>query len=256
MNDASRPQILARPSARAATILLALALAGCGTMRRGTPAVTAAPPAQDRSAARAMAEIRDAIAALNRGDPVAARRTLISSLRRQPGDATARRLLGEIDTDPRTLLGAENYSYTLRPGENLSSVAQSALGDPLLFYALARYNNIAVPTSVVPGQVILVPGHRRPPPPPPPAPSPAPARPRPAPPRPTVAAPPRAAPRATNPALAARLRAQGLGAMNAGQINRAVGLLRQALSLDPDNAVIRNDLSRALRIQSTVQGHH
>jgi Flp pilus assembly protein TadD len=41
--------------------------------------------------------------------------------------------------------------------------------------------------------------------------------------------------------------------MNAGQINRAVALLRQAASLDPDSVVIRNDLGRALRIQSTVR---
>jgi Flp pilus assembly protein TadD len=41
--------------------------------------------------------------------------------------------------------------------------------------------------------------------------------------------------------------------MNGGQINRAVALLRQAQSLDPNSGVIRNDLARALRIQSTVR---
>ena len=116
----------------------------------------------------------------------------------------------------------------------------------MLFYALARYNNIAVPTSVVPGQTILVPG--------------APSRAAGAAPRAAAlrsAAPgaragqgrrraPRPAPRG-NPAQAARLRGQGLAALNAGSVDRAVALLRQALALDPGNAAIRNDLNRALR---------
>jgi len=233
--------------------LLAFALAGCGTVQHGAPVAT---PSQNAPAATGatMDRLREAIADLYRGDGQAARRKLMALLHRQPGDATARRLLNTIDTDPHVLLGAENYSYTLREGETLSVIAQRALGDPMLFYALARYNNIAVPTAVTPGQVILIPGHRpAPPPPPPQRPTPRPT-PRPAPPTPGPAAqPPRPAPRATNPALAARLRGQGLAAMNAGQINRAVGLLRQALAADPDNEVIRNDLGRALRIQNTVR---
>jgi hypothetical protein len=227
---------------------LGLALAGCGTVQRGAVTPAAGAPAQENWSGRE--RIRDAIAHLNRGDAPAARRELNAVLRRQPADNVARDLLAQIDTDPRNLLGAENYSYTLREGETLSTIAQRALGNPLRFYALARYNNIAVPTSVVPGQTILVPGRR-------PVPRPV-ARPEPraAPARPTAppaAAPARPAPRAGNPAQAARLRGQGLAALNAGAINRAVALLRQALSLDPGSAVIRNDLNRALRIQGTVR---
>jgi hypothetical protein len=244
--------------ARGGIALLALALAGCGTVQRG-PHVAAPSQSRNEPNARTTERLREAIADLYRGDGPAARRKLTALLRRQPGDPTARRLLSEIDTDPRVLLGAESYSYTMREGETLSSIAQRALGDPMLFYALARYNNIAVPSSVVAGQVILIPGHRPAPPAPPPPPQQAPPpRPTPRPtPRPAQPAPGPAVqapqPRATNPALAARLRGQGLAAMNGGQINRAVALLRQALSLDPDSAVIRNDLGRALRIQSTVR---
>jgi hypothetical protein len=224
---------------------LSLSLAACGTTRRG-PAVPA--PA---SAAASQDSWRDAIAHLNRGDAASARRVLTAALQRDRRDNIAQMLLRQIDTDPRQLLGAENYSYTLREGETLSTVAQRALGDPMLFYALARYNNIAVPTSVVPGQTILVPG-RRPVPPPPRREPPRSAPPRAAP-EPGRAAPaPRPAPRG-NPAQAARLRGQGLAALNAGSVDRAVALLRQALAQDPNNAAIRNDLNRALRVQSTVR---
>jgi tetratricopeptide (TPR) repeat protein len=227
--------------------VIALALAGCAARRAVAPVSGAAPPEQGNWSGRE--RVRDAIAHLNRGDAPAARRLLMSLLRRQPDDAVARQLLAQIDTDPRQLLGQESYSYTLREGETLSTIAQRALGNPMMFYALARYNNIAVPTSVVPGQTILVPGRRPAPLPPPRAePRQAPARPAPE----TAAPAPRPVQRG-NPALAARLRGQGLAALNAGLINRAVALLRQALALDPGNALIRSDLNRALRIQSTVR---
>jgi hypothetical protein len=249
MND-HRQLLSSNPARSAAIVLLALALAGCGTMRRGgvTPPSGQAP--QEDGNWRGRDRIRDVIAALNRGDAASARRGLTAVLRRQPNDGVARQLLEQIDRDPRELLGAENYSYTLREGETLPTVAQRALGNPMMFYALARYNNIAVPSSVGPGQTILIPG-RRPAPPQQPRPEP-----RPAPPRPGPATPaPTPAPvlPATNPALAARLRGQGLAAMNAGAIDRAVALLRRAASLDPANALIRNDLNRALRIQGTLR---
>lgn len=228
--------------------LLAMGLAGCGTPQRPgiAPPSSAAP--QEDSNWRGRQEVGQAIALLNRGEAAAARVKLMEVLRGQPGDDVARQLLRQIDTDPRELLGRENYSYTLREGETLSTVAQRALGNPMLFYALARYNNIAVPESARAGQTILVPGRRRAPP-PRAEPRPTPTRPAP----PPEATTPRPAPRAGNPAQAARLRAQGLAAMNGGQINRAVALLRQALALDPGNGVIRNDLDRALRVQSTLR---
>jgi hypothetical protein len=246
----SRRSGLSRPLVAA---VLGLALAGCGTTRGGTGGLSGAAPAQSGQWA---GQVRDVIADLNRGDATAARRKLTAILRRRSDNGVARELLAQIDTDPRALLGTQSYSYTLRPGETLSTVAGRALGNPMLFYALARYNNIAVPSSVVPGQAIQVPG-RRPAPPPPraqPRPEPrAPARsPRATPPQVLAPAPRPAAPRA-NPAQAARLRAQGLAALNAGSVDRAVALLRQAAALDPGNAAIRSDLGRAQRIQSTVR---
>lgn len=235
---------------------IGLALAGCGTVQRGG---VGTPSTELPRSGNWPQRLRDVIADLNRGDATAARRKLTQMLRRQPGDGVARQLLAQIDTDPQTLLGRESYSYTLRPGETLSTVAQRALGNPMLFYALARYNNIAVPSSVTPGQTIQVPGRR-------PAAS-APARPDPRPqtrpprtatpstatPPPTRAPAPRPAAPRGNPAQAARLRAQGLAALNTGAADRAVALLSQALALDPGNSAISNDLGRARRVQSTLR---
>jgi hypothetical protein len=88
-------------------------------------------------------------------------------------------------------------------------------------------------------------------------PAPAPARPRAAPAPAAKAAPappaPAATPRTADPRRAAQLRSAGLTALNKGQIGTAVGLLNQALRLDPGNALIKRDLDRARRLQATVK---
>lgn len=224
-----------------------LALAGCNSTPGARPEAPSAPASGEW---RGREGVQEAIALLNRGEADPARRRLMSVLRRDPADGIARQLISQIDGDPRQILGAQSYSYTMREGETLSTIAQRAFGNPMMFYLLARYNNIAVPQSVTPGQVIQIPGRR----PSPPAERRPQQRPAPAPPRPqaTRPAPEPAAP-AANPALAARLRAQGLSALNGGAVDRSVSLLRQALAAQPENAAIRGDLARALRVQRTLQ---
>jgi hypothetical protein len=239
--------------ARLAALMLALVLAACSTTRQAAPSAPSAPPPSVAAGWQGREGVQAAIAELNEGNAAAARARLMTVLNAQPGDTVARQLIEQIDDDPRRMLGAENYRYTLREGETLSMVAQRALGNPLLFYALARYNNIAVPNSVQAGQTILVPG-RRPTQPArratPPRQAPAQAAPQEPQPAPVPAQP------ARDPARSARLRGQGLAALNAGEIDRAVSLLRQAVAADPENAAARGDLARALRIQSTVRARH
>jgi hypothetical protein len=236
----------------------ALSLAGCGASG-SRPAAPAATPAAHNEGWRGRDAVKDAIAALGAGKAVEARATLITALKRQPGDSVARKLLSEIDTDPKVLLGATSFAYVVRSGDSFSLLAERFLGDPLMFYALARYNRLTIPADPAVGQTILIPGVR-----------PAPVRTEPVRTEPERNEPPRAAPparkpgpaaakpapkpegKAANPALASRLRASGLAAMNAGAIDRAVALLRQASAADPANGVIRNDLARALRVQATV----
>ena len=190
----------------------------------------------------------------------------------QPTSTEATTLLNEIDADPQVLLGAQNTSYTIQPGETLVTLADRFLGDSNLFYALARYNNIDVPNDAAPGQAILIPTtrhehgehadrperadhpahaeHRDTPPvlrrreePPPEH-----ARPSPA----LAPEPQPASPPAHDPARANALRSQALVEMNKGAIDRAVSLLREASHLDPESGPISADLARALRIQGAT----
>lgn len=187
-------------------------------------------------------------------------------LKEQPANMEAQTFLNEIDIDPKTLLGAENFSYTVQPGETLTTLADRFLGDSNLFYALARYNNIDTPNDVAPGLQLLIPstsravpvdhGDRVP-------------RPEhgphgerhegepalrkreetPAGAKKAPAEPPPAAAPAHDAARANTLRSEALVAMNKGSIDRAVALLRQAAALDPESQPISADLARALRIQ-------
>jgi hypothetical protein len=176
--------------------------------------------------------INRALELLGRGEPLPARTELTLVLAEQPTNATAKRLLQQIDTDPKVLLGQKSYPYKVRPGETLSELANRFLGDPLLFYALARYNGIYRPDETEVGRTLLIPG------------------------APKKVAPQVAARPATpgaDPARAVGLRRTALEAMNKGSIDQAVALLQQAAPLDPENKLIRADLERALRIQQSVR---
>lgn len=236
-----------------AVALLALGLGGCSA-GGGKGLGSAGSQAPQASTDAVLAQTKEALALLNQGQADKARKKLLQALKVRPGDMLAQDLLKQIDTDPKVLLGSESYSYTVKDGETMSDLAQRFLGDPMKSYALARYNGLSSPGAVKTGDVLQIPGRRRltlpiakkPVPPPAPAKKPAVTAAKPAPDKPT--------PAAGGAARAAKLRGQGLAAMNAGAINRAVALLRQALSFDPDSALIKGDLARALRIQSTLQG--
>lgn len=108
---------------------------------------------------------------LDQGQEDKARTELKCLLAEDPGSANAQLLLRHIESDVADLFGKDfrPYPYTLRPNETLSMVAQRVYGNPLHFYALARYNGIKVPRQVSAGQTIRVPS-RKPLPPPPPSP--------------------------------------------------------------------------------------
>lgn len=235
-------------SARAAVALtaLALALSACQTAKPpSTPVVVAQPPAPLAPVATPglppRERLRKAIDLLGSGQRAQARAEVVQLLVDQPGSKPGRKLLDQIDKDPRVLLGERNYPYKVRPGETMSVLADRFLGDPILFYGLARYNNIDAPAQMVAGQTLLIPGVPKKAPPPRPAAKPA-------------EAAPAVAGAGRNPARANQLRGMALEDMNRGAIDRAVARLRLALTFDPDSLPIKRELERALRIHAAVRG--
>lgn len=227
-------------------VLLTLTLAACAQTPKGGPATTATPAARGAAIPAAPVatpglSVRErqsrAIELLGTGQGVLARPELLAILAEQPGNAVARKLLDQIDRDPRELLGEKHYVYKVRPGDSMSSLADRLLGDSLMFYGLARYNHIVDPSQMSVGQTLLIPGSPR----------------KLAPAKPAAAAATVAPASQRNPVRAGQLRGQALEQMNRGAINKAVGLLRQALALDPGNPVIQRDLDRAVRIQANVR---
>jgi tetratricopeptide (TPR) repeat protein len=66
-------------------------------------------------------------------------------------------LLNQIRTPVAELYPAENFTVQIAPGETLSSLAGTYLGNVLGFYGLARYNEIENPSQVSVGQSIRIP---------------------------------------------------------------------------------------------------
>jgi len=230
----------------------ALALAACsgGPARVGkTPPPPVAP---------AVSETDAAFDLLMQGKDAAARKKLKAILKRDPMNPAALMLTGSIDRDPKQLLGPQSYPYVVAPGDTMAGLAQRFLGNRLKAYQLIRYNGLKAPVALVPAQVLRIPGE--PPRPPEPVRRAEPAPTRAAPTTPTTPRPravtpkPTApAPGAANPAAARQLRTAGLAALNQGNVDRAVGLLRRAAQLDPGSAMIARDLGRAERIAATVR---
>lgn len=189
-----------------------------------------------------------AIEMLGRGDERRARLELEAALSEQPRMNSARRLLEQIESDPRTLLGADARPHVVRQGETMSTLAERYLGDSLLFYSLARYNRIAAPNDLSAGQTLMIPRRAGAPTVSASASAPNTAAPPPAP------AAVAAAPRGLDPARANQLRLQALQHMNGGQVDRAVVLLQQARTLDANNPTILRDLARAERLQASLGG--
>jgi hypothetical protein len=190
--------------------------------------------------------VRVAIELMGQGDARRAEAELQAALAEQPNLRSAQRLLEQINGDPATLLRGEPRPYTVREGETMSVLAERFQGDALLFYALARYNDLDAPNQVAAGQTLMIP-HRpgvqiasalelRGETPMPPLP----------------AAPTQIATPGIDPGRANQLRLQGLQHLNAGEVERAVALLRQAQALDAGNAAIQRDLDRALRLQASL----
>jgi len=204
------------------------------------PAMEATPGLSPRERVRVAAELLDS------GDETRAELELRAALEEQPGNRRAERLLQQIVGDPRALLQGPDRAYVVRQGETMSELAQRFQGDALLFYALARYNDIDAPNQLAAGQRLMIP--LRPGITATAALAPTDSAPVEGPVAPAPAAPSEAANRAN------QLRLEGLRLLNTGQVDSAVPLLRRAQAMDPSNPAIQRDLDRALRLQAALGG--
>jgi tetratricopeptide (TPR) repeat protein len=194
--------------------------------------------------------------ALQEGHEERARVDLQRVLDADPGHRLAQVLMRQIQETPESLYGRETASYMLRANDSLSRVAQRCFSDVHMFYVIARYNKIEVPSRVAQGQVIRVPARcaAAVPPPPPPAPPPSP-QPQPSPPpAPTPAPSPQPAPApVANKATDAALRGEITKAVRAARTATARQDLQEALKqwnrvleLDPNHEVAKYERARTL----------
>ncbi|WP_157269377.1 M23 family metallopeptidase [Azohydromonas aeria] len=112
----------------------------------------ASPAAQQQAHKMALA----AVVTLEAGQEEQARAELQRALVLDPQSRLALSLLRQIN-EP-VIAPRESFSYTVRPGDSLSSIAERFMGDKFLFYALARFNDLKVPRQLSSGQSLRVPG--------------------------------------------------------------------------------------------------
>jgi hypothetical protein len=185
------------------------------------------------SNAPARDQVNRAVHLLGVGHVDEARRHLDRALAMSPSDKTALALVEQIEVDPVALLGEEHRVHTVVAGDTMSVLAERYLGDPLKFFALSRYNALGAPNALRVGASLKIPiGNAS---------------------KTTRTGAPSVSPSSSIAAAKADgLRLQGLEALNRGEIDRAVTLLRSAEALDGDDPAIQRDLQRALRIQTSL----
>ncbi len=107
--------------------------------------------------ATAKQRFSEALTLLARGEPQAARAELVLYLDQQPGSRVARDLLQQIDTPASQYFPPDYEEVTLGSGDSLSSLSKQYLGSVYKFHALAKYNGIAEPQRIRRGQTIRIP---------------------------------------------------------------------------------------------------
>jgi LysM repeat protein len=122
------------------------------------PPPPAPPPHSPTTAEKAAAQERALLAAelLQDAKVNETRTELMRSLKLDPQNVLATTLMRQLNEDPTAILGKESFPYKVASGDTLSRIADRFLGDKYMFYALARYNNIATPKNLQAGQTIKI----------------------------------------------------------------------------------------------------
>lgn len=110
-----------------------------------------APPPQTDSVGQALVHLQN-------GEIEPAESILERLLEANPDSSIAQLLLAQIQQPPESfLVGEETMEIEVEPGDTLSRIAGRYLGNELLFFALARLNDIEQPRLLRPGRRLKVP---------------------------------------------------------------------------------------------------
>lgn len=137
-----------------------LATTGCELVetRESAPLpASTSPPAEPAGEPAPEADFAAAMAYLEAGRADAARVVLAELSAEAPGSKVLASLMRQIDAPIEELLPGPYRQVEIGAGESLSLIAARELDDPLMFYALARLNEIAVPAQVPVGTMLRVP---------------------------------------------------------------------------------------------------
>ena len=154
-----------RSSLALVLLFLVFFMSGCRLFEtRGTEAppapgqpAPAAPAPEPAPEPVAKADLPTAMRYLEDGQGDAARELLAALAEDAPGSPVLASLLRQIDEPVEQLLPGPYRQVEVDVGESLSLIAARELGDPLMFYALARLNGIEVPAQVPAGTMLRVP---------------------------------------------------------------------------------------------------
>jgi tetratricopeptide (TPR) repeat protein len=105
--------------------------------------------------------VQNSITFLNIGLVDRAKKELDEALALDPANRTARKLMRQITMSPAEYFkDTEYFEYVMRPDDDLSTVAEKFLKDPLKFHILAKYNNLDNPAGLMPGKILKIPGEK------------------------------------------------------------------------------------------------
>ncbi len=174
------PKKVESAATSASTAQAAAARSGAGTKTDDSKNATHLKPEVEKTGVEtpkpdvfsAREHVQNAVTALQYGQEANAKIDLEAALRQEPESKMAKSLMTQIQADPIQYFGGdESFSYTVQPGDSLSTIARRFLDDPLKFHILAKFSGITDPSHLEPGQAIRVPGKKPldvPAPPPPP----------------------------------------------------------------------------------------
>ena len=140
-------------------VLTALLIQACATGgAQQKPVETAIEPTYvPLQGVDAKARFRQALKLLADGEAEAARIELALYLQDRPSSDVVSDLIDQIDTPSSIYFPEEYKEVTLGDGVSLSSLSKQYLGSVYKFHALAKYNGIAEPRTLYPGQSIRIP---------------------------------------------------------------------------------------------------